>query len=72
MRWVRTKLEVITDDISGASKHRSHIAMGNKDFVVRNSSRIRYDFHWFLDDSIHLAYLIHNRARKFNKSLYLK
>lgn len=64
------RLEVRMDDISNASKHRSHIAMGNKDFVIRNSSRIRYDFRWFLEDRVHLAYLLHNRARKFNKSLY--
>jgi hypothetical protein len=54
-----------------AVKHnRSHIAMGNKNFVMRNRDRIRYDYRWFLEDGVSLTYLLHGRARKFNKKLY--
>lgn len=50
--------------------NKSHIAMGNKNFVLRNRRRISYDFRWFTDDAISAAYLIHGRARAFNKRLY--
>lgn len=48
----------------------SHIAMGNKDFVLRNRQRVRYDTRWFLDDKISAAYLLHHPARRFNRQLY--
>lgn len=50
---------------------RSHIAMGNKNFLERNRDAVRYDSRWFTDDTINLAYLIHRRARRFNKEMYL-
>ncbi|MFM7395225.1 MAG: sulfotransferase [Cyanobium sp.] len=49
---------------------RSHIAMGNKDFLMRNRSRVRYDQRWFTDDAILLAYLINGSARSLNHRLY--
>lgn len=49
---------------------RSHIAMGNKDFLMRNRSRVRYDQRWFTDDAILLAYLINVSARSLNHRLY--
>ncbi len=52
------------------SHNSSHIAMGNKDFAIRNRDRIRYDSAWYLDDSVNLAYLVHAKARSFNKTLY--
>jgi hypothetical protein len=48
----------------------SHIAMGNKNFIMRNNSRIHYDNRWFLEDGIQAAYLLHAGARHFNKKLY--
>jgi hypothetical protein len=49
---------------------RSHIAMGNKDFLMRNRSRVRYDQRWFTDDAILLAYLINRPARRLNHRFY--
>lgn len=48
----------------------SHIAMGNKDFILRNRERIRYDYRWFLDDAIEFLYLLTGKVRRFNKRLY--
>jgi hypothetical protein len=48
----------------------SHIAVGNKDFIQRNRERIVYDSRWFENDAISLAYLIHQKARSFNKKIY--
>ena len=50
--------------------NRSHIVMGNKDFISRNRDRVKYDFRWFLNNRINLAYLCHGTARRLNKSLY--
>ena len=52
------------------SHNNSHIAMGNKNFVMRNRARIQYDSRWYHDDTINLVYLIHGKARTFNKWLY--
>ena len=49
---------------------RSHIAMGNKDFLMRNRSRVRYDQRWFTDDAILMAYLINGSARSLNHRFY--
>lgn len=48
----------------------SHIAMGNKAFTERNRNRIVYDSAWFTDDRVNLAYLLHGKARRFNRKLY--
>jgi len=52
------------------ASQNSHIAMGNKDFVIRNKSRVRYDWSWFNNDKINLVYLLHRPARLFNKKIY--
>ena len=51
-------------------KNTSHIAMGNKDFVMRNRERIKYDSRWYHDDLINFIYLFHRKARAFNKYIY--
>ena len=48
----------------------SHIAMGNKDFVMRNRRQICYDQRWFLEDGIQSIYLLSRKVRHFNKRLY--
>lgn len=57
-------------DALNVSHNRSHIAMGNKDFTMRNRKRIRYDKRWLLEDQVEAVYLLHKKARHFNKSLY--
>lgn len=52
------------------SHNSSHIAMGNKNFAMRNRAKIIYDSTWYNDDTINLMYLIHSKARAFNKRLY--
>ncbi|MEN8130164.1 MAG: hypothetical protein ABFS45_08195 [Pseudomonadota bacterium] len=52
------------------SRSYSHIVMGNKDFLVRNRERVRYDAAWFIDDQVNLAYLLHRNARCLNHRLY--
>lgn len=44
--------------------------MGNKNFVLRNSEKIKYDSRWYVDDQINTSYLIHQKARIFNKEIY--
>ena len=52
-------------------KHtRSHIALGNKNFTMRNRERIAYDGRWFTNDTINAAYMLHVRVRAFNRRLY--
>ena len=48
----------------------SHIAMGNKDFTMRNSNHIKYDDEWRFNWKIKLIYFFHRRARKLNSRLY--
>jgi len=50
-------------------RSRSHIAMGNKNFSMRNSDRVRYDDRWFYDDTVLWVYLLHWRARAFNRRI---
>ncbi len=50
--------------------NRSHIVLGKKNFIVRNRKRVSYDFEWYNNDAVNLAYLLHWRARKFNKYMY--
>lgn len=54
------------------SHSNSHIAMGNKSFLMRNRDKIIYDSSWYLDDFIHLSYLTNFKARSLNKQLYEK
>lgn len=48
----------------------SHVAMGNKDFILRNSNHVRYDSRWFHDDLVNLVYLLHPSARSFNHHIH--
>jgi len=48
----------------------SHIVMGNKDFMMRNRRRLRYDDAWFRNDRIQLAYLLNRGARRLNHQLH--
>ncbi len=52
------------------SNQRSHIAMGNKDFLMRNRKSVKYDQRWFLEDRVSLAYLLNHKARSLNKYFY--
>ena len=52
------------------SNQNSHIAMGNKDFLMRNRRQIRYDQRWFLDNKIHIAYLLHGKVQELNRTFY--
>ncbi len=53
------------------SHNNSHIAMGNKNFIMRNRSKVKYDFRWYNDELINFIYLIHRKARILNKKMYL-
>lgn len=48
----------------------SHIAIGNKNFTLRNSHHIRYDDRWRSNWKIKLVYFFHIRARLLNTRLY--
>ncbi len=45
----------------------SHIAMGNKDFLLRNRKHIEYDARWKKESRIKAMYLAHHNARSLNK-----
>lgn len=51
---------------------QSHIVMGNLGFAMdaQKRERVRYDARWFQDDEINALYLLHWRARAFNRRLY--
>lgn len=51
-------------------KKTSHVAMGNKDFVIRNSDRVSYDYSWMTDNRINIAYALHRKARQLNQTFY--
>ena len=48
---------------------RTHVAMGNKNFVLRNSDRIAYDQAWFYDRTINFGFLTSPKLQRFIKSL---
>jgi len=48
----------------------SHIVRGNKNFIMRNRKKIKYDSRWFIDDNINLVYQLHWKARALNKKFY--
>jgi hypothetical protein len=54
-------------DLSHAN---SHIAMGNKDFIMRNRGAIRYDDRWRKNRSVNMVYHLHLTARRLNAALY--
>jgi len=49
----------------------SHIAMGNKSFLVRNRANIKYDNRWKDNLSVKATYALHGQARALNKSFYV-
>jgi len=52
------------------SHKKSHIGIGNKSFILRNRSKIRYDDMWRLNRTIKSTYLLHRRANKLNRGFY--
>ena len=48
----------------------SHIAMGNKNFLVRNRTNIKCDDRWKANLNVKLTYALHSKARALNKSFY--
>jgi len=48
----------------------SHIAMGNKDFILRNRDAIRYDDRWTRSGKIRQVYRMHLGARRLNSRCY--
>jgi len=48
----------------------SHIAMGNKNFALRNFHQIKYDDAWLKKWKIRVVYFFHMKARKLNSRLY--
>lgn len=65
-----SRLGYFVPDEVDIKKNTSHIAMGNKNFIVQNRKRIAYDSRWYNDDKINLAYVLHRKARSFNKHIY--
>ena len=52
------------------SHSKSHIAMGNKNFMTRNRSSIVYDERWRKNRNAKLVYSMHRKARALNEYLY--
>lgn len=48
----------------------SHIVLSNKDFLLKKSKNVRYDFQWFHNSPINIMYFCHYKARIFNERLY--
>jgi hypothetical protein len=48
---------------------RSHIALGNKDMLLRNNSIVRYDDRWRSDKVTRMIYRLHLPARRLNETL---
>ena len=48
----------------------SHIAMGNKEFIMRNRNTIRYDDRWRKNRRINAVYRFHVGARRLNEALH--
>ena len=54
------------------SHNQSHIAIGNKNFIMRNRSSIKYDDRWKSIRTIQLMYHANLRAKKLNREIYEK
>lgn len=69
-----TKNANINHDVIDLTKNnsKSHIAMGNKNFVLRNSDVIRYDDEWRSVWQIHFIAFVHFSARKLYQKLRTK
>ena len=59
-----------TVESSNVSHSKSPIAMGNKNFIMRNRNNIRYDERWRKSLNLKLVYALHNKAQSFNQFLY--
>ena len=70
INMIFSMLNIATINSLDIAKAESHIAMGNKDFLMRNRSKIQYDQRWFHEDGIQLSYLLNHAARSLNKSMH--
>ncbi len=57
---------------SSIDHNLSHIAMGNKNFIMRNRDRLMYDSRWCDDKFVNLVYRFHYSNRHFNEGIYGK
>lgn len=64
-QWSRAGLAI---PVGGADMvaTNSHIAMGNKNFVMRNRDRVEYDDRWTRDSLVKTVYRFHSKAKSFN------
>ena len=51
-----------TVESSNVNHSNSHIAMGNKNFIMRNRDNIRYDERWKKSLNLKLVYALHNNC----------
>lgn len=58
--------------ICDVNHNQSHIAIGNKNFIMRNRSSIKYDDRWKSSWLIQLMYYVNFRAKKLNHEIYEK
>jgi len=57
---------------SDVSHNQSHIAIGNKNFIMRNRTAINYDASWMSHKIIKFMYHINLKAKKLNREIYEK
>ncbi len=50
--------------------HHSHILIGNKDFILRNRQRVRYDDSWRSNSKVKCLYHVHRPVKRMNNSIY--
>ena len=55
---------------AAAKPLRNHIVLSNKDFLQGKNKGIRYDYSWFGDRAIQLAYLMYPKIGRLNEKLY--
>ncbi len=58
--------EKTTNPPLSSENRGSHIVLGNRNFLIRNRQKIRYDNAWLMNDRISLAYLLNWKARSLN------
>jgi hypothetical protein len=64
------RMKIKFDSVALMMHENSHIAMGNKNFALRNSKRLHYDNRWYLEDDIQALYLAYWPVRRLNRALY--
>lgn len=67
LRVIGQQLGLIFKGQASVSHHNSHIALGNKDFIERNSDSILYDAAWMNNSQAHIAYKLNRRARRTHR-----